>query len=405
MNPATPPYVPILRVLPLALLLIAATPVPAPNEGSATLSADTEARWVPFDLTPGNQIRFTLTLDERPVTAILDTGVSYSVLARASAAVDPARVTAHGQATAIGGAGSGAVTIGWQATRRLTIGGLTRTGGGVTVADLPALATGSARAVDLLVGRDVTGGHALDIDYANHRFRFLASGRLPFVGAIAPLAVSASRRVYESAAMVDGKRIAPMIVDTGDGSAITLSADSWRQADTARLPTTTTVSFGLAGETVSTLAILPAVTIGQQLVRNVEARVEPAGGFSETIGVAGRIGSGLLQNYRVLLDPAAGRMVLKPEAGADVPPLRSTSGLLVGLERDRLKVLHVMRGGPAAAAGWQAGTMICRIDGAPVTPDYPTSALATWSVGAPGRIVRIGLCDGTVRPLTLAQFY
>jgi predicted aspartyl protease len=389
----------------LPLVLLAASPQPAGREGVVTLAADSEAQWVSFDLTPGNQIRFTLTLDERPVTAILDTGVSYSVLAAKSAAADPARVTANGQATAIGGGGNGAVAVGWLATRRLAIGGLTRTGGGVTVADLPALATGSAQAVDMLIGRDVTGGQALDIDYANHRFRLLPSGRLPFVGAIAPLSISPGRRVYESSATIATRRLAPMIVDTGDGSALTLSAASARTAGIARLPTTTTISFGLAGETVSTLAILPAVSLGQQVVRNVEARVEPAGGFSETIGVAGRIGSGLLQNYRVLLDPGAGRMVLKPGPEANTPPLRSTSGLLVGLERDRLKVLHVMRGGPAAAAGWQPGETICRINDQPVTTDYPTSALAKWAIGAPGTAVRLGLCDGTVRTLTLRQFY
>ncbi len=397
--------------LPLALGIMAPLITPAAHaqgiarEGVATLAADAEARWVAFDLTPGNQIRFTLTLDDKPVTAILDTGVSYSVLARKSAAVDPARVTANGQATAIGGGSGGAVAIGWQPTRRMAIGGLTRTGGGVTVADLPALATGSAKAVDMLIGRDVTGGHALDIDYANHRFRLLPSGRLPFVGTLAPLSISAGRRVYESSVTIGGKRLAPMIVDTGDGSAITLSAASWRQIAPGTLPTTTTVSFGLAGETVSTLAILPALTLGQQPIRNVEARVEPADGFSQAVGVAGRIGSGLLQNYRVLLDPPAGRMVLKPGPDADAPPLRSTSGLLVGVTGDRLKVLHVMRGGPAAAAGWQVGMTICRIDGQAIAADYPTGALAQWSIGAPGTSVRLGLCDGTERVLTLARFY
>lgn len=392
------------------LLVLVALPRPAHSqgvgrEGVATLAPDAEARWVAFDLTPGNQIRFTLTLDGRSVTAILDTGVSYSVLARKSAAVDPTRVIANGQATAIGGATGGTVAIGWQSTRRLTIGGLTRAGGGVTVADLPALATGSARAVDMLVGRDVTGGHALDIDYANRRFRLIPSGRLPFVGALAPLAISAGRRVYESSATIGDRRVAPMIVDTGDGSAMTLSQAAAKRARVDTLPSTTTISFGLAGETVSTLAILPAVTLGQQIIRNVEARVEPASGFSETIGVAGRIGSGLLQNYRVLLDPAAGRMVLKPGTAADTPPLRSTSGLLVGLEGDRLKVLHVMRGGPAAATGWQAGDTICRIDGQAVAPDYPATPLARWAIGAPGTRVALGLCDGTTRTLTLARFY
>ena len=399
-----------MRWLMLSLLLLTSAPAcltaqSIDREGVATLAPDAETRWVSFDLTPGNQIRFTLTLDARPVTAILDTGVSYSVLARKSAAVDPARVTADGQATAIGGASNGSVAIGWQPTRQLTIGGLTRTGGGVTVADLPALATGSARAVDMLIGRDVTGGQALDIDYANRRFRLIPSGRLPFVGALAPLSISSNRRVYESAVTIGGKRVSPMIVDTGDGSALTLSEASWRQVAPPALPTTTTISFGLAGETVSTLAILPTATLGQQTIRGIETRVEPGGGFSQTVGVAGRIGSGLLQAYRVLLDPTAGRMVLKPGAEADAAPLRSTSGLLVGLEGDRLKVLHVMRGGPSAAAGWQAGALICRIDGQAIGKDYPGSALAKWSIAAPGTVVRLGLCDGTVKALTLAEFY
>ena len=61
-------------------------------QGTIALAADADARWVDFDLTPGNQIRFRMTVDDKPVTAILDTGVSYSVLARRSAAADPARI-------------------------------------------------------------------------------------------------------------------------------------------------------------------------------------------------------------------------------------------------------------------------------------------------------------------------
>jgi C-terminal processing protease CtpA/Prc len=75
------------------------------------------------------------------------------------------------------------------------------------------------------------------------------------------------------------------------------------------------------------------------------------------------------------------------------------------MERDRLTVLHVMRGGPAAAAGWRVGERICRIDGQPIGADYPTSALAKWSIGKPGTMVRLGMCDGTVRTLTLKRFY
>jgi len=171
------------------------------------------------------------------------------------------------------------------------------------------------------------------------------------------------------------------------------------------MATTTAISFGLAGAVTSTIGVAPELRLGELTARTVELRIEPVGGFSETIGVAGRIGSGFLQNYRVLLDPTAGRMVLSPGPHADKPPLRSTSGLLVGVDRDRLRILHVMRGGPAEQAGWRIGETICRIDGQPIPRDYATSALATWSAGMPGRTVRLGLCDGSERTLTLRHFY
>ena len=395
----------------LAVLIVSARepakPVPAASISPAArdrgvyhLADDTEARWVPFDLTPGNQIRFTMQLEGRDVTAILDTGVSYTLLAKASPAVDTAKLVAGGSARAIGGS----VELGWMPTRTLAIGGLARTGGGVTVTDLPAIATGSLAAVDLLVGADLLAGHALDIDYAAHRFRLLPSGRLPFMGETAPLRVSPERSVYESAATLGSRRLAPVIVDTGDGSSITVTKDGWKAA-ALNVPSTTAISFGLAGPAVSGLAIAPDVRLGELTAHAVEVRIEPAGGFSQSIGVAGRIGSGFLQNYRVLLDPGARRMVLSPGPKAGTPPLRSTSGLLVGVEKNRLKILHVMRGGPAAASGWKDGDTICTIDGTPIPPDYATSPVASWSAGAPGRIVALGLCDGTIRKLELTHFY
>lgn len=373
----------------------------ARDRGIYTLAPDAEGRWVTFDVTPGNQIRFIMQVDGRDVTAILDTGVSFTLLAKASAAVDTARLVAGGKATAIGGS----VALGWMPTRSVALGGLARTGGGVTVADLPAIATGSASAVDMLVGADMLAGHALDIDYAAHRFRLLRSGRLPFEGETAPLRISPERSVYESAITLGARRLAPIVVDTGDGSSITVTAPGWQAANLKTLPSTTAISFGLAGPAVSGLAIVPDLRVGEMVARSAEVRIEPADGFSQSIGTAGRIGSGFLQNYRVLLDPGARRMVLSRGPKADTPPLRSTSGLLIGVEKDRLKVLHVMRGGPAAASGWKDGDMICTIDGAPIPADYPSSPIASWSVGTPGRVVELGLCDGRTRNLTLGSFY
>ena len=380
--------------LATALLMLAAAP-PA-----AALSEDAEARWIAFDLTPGNQIRFLMTLDGKPVVAILDTGVSTSVLSRRYADANGLAVGAGGRAAAIGGT----VEVGTVATRTLAAGGMTRSGGTLAVVDLPATATGSTSAVDLLVGRDLTAPFALDIDYRQRRFRFLKSGRMPFAGVTAPLSIAPDRQVYVSSVTIGGQRLHPVVVDTGDGSAVTLSTPAWTQSGYRAGAITSTVSFGLAGPVVSDLAIVPALTVGQATAGDVEVRIEPPGGFSETIGMSGRIGSGFLQRYRVLLDPGAGHMLLAAEPSPTLP-VRSTSGLLLGIARDRLKVLHVMRGGPAAAAGWRDGDTICGVDGVAVTGAYATSPAARWVTAAPGRVVNLRLCDGGERALTLRRFY
>jgi hypothetical protein len=378
------------------VLLSAAAPA-----ATDTLAPDTEARWVFFDLTPGNQIRFAMTVDGRAVTAILDTGVSFTALSRSYVDAHRLAVRRGGSASAIGGV----VPIGWIDTHAMQIGGLTRTGGSISVATLPANATGSTRPIELLVGRDLLEGYALDIDYDARRFRLLPSGRMPFLGATAPLAVSRDRLVYVGEVTLNGRRMRPMIVDTGDGNAITFSAEAWSTARLVARARTSTISFGLGGAIVTDLAILDELATGTLIARNVEVQLEPARGFSQAMGMAGRIGSGFLQNYRVLLDPKAGHMVLKPGARADLPPLRSTSGLLVAAEPDRLRVLHVMRGSPAAQGEWRAGDLICMVDDMPIPQDYAGSAMASWSIGDTGRVVAFDMCDGSKRRLALRNFY
>ncbi|MHA6723338.1 aspartyl protease family protein [Sphingomonas sp. RS2018] len=390
-----------MRFVLLALLsiLVAAPATAAPE--TTTLAADTEARWVSFDLTPGNQIRFTMHVNGRPATAILDTGVSYTVVSRVFADALGLKPVASGKAMAVGGS----VPLGLASVESVRVGGLTRIGGRLAVADLTAVVTGTATPVEVLVGADLLGVHALDIDYDKRRFRLIRSGRLPFRGTAVPLAIARDSGVLISEVTLGGRRLRPMIVDTGDGSMVTVSQEAWASVTLPALRETSAYAFGLAGPLETTLAVVPALRIGTLLARNIEVRVEGEKGFSAATGTAGRIGSGLLQRYRVLLDPRARRMFLTPGKTVDAVPLKSTSGLLVGLEKTRLRVLHVMRGSPASAANWKAGEHICRIDGKPLPSDYLTNSIALWPAGRPGRVVTLGLCDGTDRTLTLADFY
>lgn len=385
-------------VLALFALLAPAPDVQA-TPAVSHLAADTEARWVPFELTPGNQIRFRTLLNGRWVDAILDTGVTDTAVSARFARAAGMKPLVAGRADAIGGS----VPLNWSAIDRVEVGGLVRTGGRIAIIDADPRVTGAAP-VDLFVGADLLAAHALEIDYDAQRFRLLPSGRMPFRGVSAPLRLAGPTGLYLSELDIGGRRHRPVIVDTGDGSMVTLTSAAWRGIERAGGPVTTAIAYGLGGEVESEVTIVPALRIAALPANEVELRIEPDTGFSARKGAAGRVGGGLLRRHRVLLDPGAGRMILAPAARSDWPVTRSTSGLMVSQRGDRLRVLHVMRGSPAAAE-WQAGTEICTIDGAPIQPAYATSPLASWSTGMPGRVVRLGLCDGSERTLTLARFY
>ncbi|RSX71190.1 hypothetical protein, partial [Sphingomonas koreensis] len=297
----------------------------------------------------------------------------------------------------------GMLALSWGSIGRVGVVGRVRTGGRIAIIDTDPRVTGPAP-VDLFIGADLLAAHALEIDYDTQRFRLLPSGRMPFRGTTAPLRLAGPAGLYLSEIDLGGRRHRPMIVDTGDGSMVTLTRTAWRGIEHAGGRVTTAIAWGLGGQIESEVTIVSALRIAALPASEVELRIEPDSGFSARKGAAGRLGGGLLRRHRVLLDPGAGRMVLAPAARNDWPVTRSTSGLMLGQRGDRLRVLHVMRGSPAAA-DWQAGMEICAIDGTPIPAAYATSPLASWSTGTPGRTVRLQRCDGTERSLTLARFY
>ncbi|ODP36669.1 aspartyl protease family protein [Sphingomonas turrisvirgatae] len=387
-----------LRILLLLLLAFASMPLAA-SPAADTLAADSEARWVPFQLTTGNQIRFRALMDGRWVDAMLDTGLSDTAVSASFARAAGMKPLVQAHADAIGGA----IPLAWTGLGRVEIGGLVRTGGRIAIITADPRATGPD-AVDLFVGGDLLAGHALDIDYAARRFRLLPSGRMPFRGVTMPLRLAGSNNLYLTELAIGVRVQRGVIVDTGDGAMLTLTRSTWRNSGAQAGPVTSAVAYGAGGRVETDLVLLPDLRLGTLPPQTAELRIEGDTGFTARKGAAGRIGGGLLRRHRVLLDPRAGRMILAVNDAA-WQPSRSTSGLMTAQDGRRLKVLHVMRGSPAAATGWTAGAEICAVDGAAIPSAYATSAVAGWSVGTPGRVVQLDLCDGNRRSLTLARFY
>lgn len=386
----------------LALLLaLQPTPHDRPQQPAAVrLSADSERRWVPFTLTPANHIRFEMRIAGTPATAILDTGVSRSIIGTALASRAKLAATDAGEAIALGG------SVPVQAARvpQLTLGGLTASDQHLAVADLSRLPTGDGERVDALIGADLLLANALDIDFAGRRFRLIPSGRMPFRGTTAPLSARGPGGLFVTELALGKRQLKPVLVDTGDGSSASITHADWRASGLRNTKVTSTIAYGLGGPVVAGLTVTRGLRLGGQPTGEVEVRIEERATFARHTGIGSRIGVGLLQRYRVLLDPQAGHMLLASN-GAPASPIRSTSGLLLGVDRDRLRVLHVMRGSPAARSGWREDDQICQVDAAPAVARPSKPADLRWSAGTPGRTIRLHLCDGTERRLTLASFY
>jgi hypothetical protein len=379
------------------LALLAPVIALAGPQAGTTLAPDTEAQWIDFQLTPYNQIRFSIELNGHASWAILDTGLSDTIVTSRFARIAGLTAARRQQALAIGGG----VEVAWADAASIRFGGLTRTHGRVGIAD-PA---GEIHfGADILVGADILSCCALDIDFDAGRFRILPSGRMPFVGSTAPLRRRSPNGVYQSEIAFAGKLLKPIIIDTGDGGALTLSRTAWASAGYRGARITTTLGWGMGGPVVTDTLVAPSLALAGMPPREAEVRIEGEGGFSASVGAAGRLGSGMLRRYRVLLDPRAGRMILQPGKTVAATSPRSTSGLLVEFTGIALRVVHVMRGSPAATGGWKAGEQICFADGVAVPEDAKDGAIE-WTIGAPGRTVQLRLCDGTERSLTLADFY
>lgn len=362
---------------------------------AAILAPQAQEGWVPFTIDLNGQIRFSAVVNGRAAIAVLDTGVSHTILSDKFAASLGLKLRGSGSGNAIGGK----VALRWATADSVSFGAFTRRKVPIGV----TRGAGQERfGIDALIGSDLLSCCALDIDYDSRRFRILPSGRLPFTGETMPLRRFEAGGLPVAEIRIGKQILRPMIVDTGDGSTLTLAPAAWSAASLAGTRTTTTLGWGMGGPVITDTAILPGVAIAGIPMAETEARLEGTDGHSASIGAAGRIGSGLLMRFRVLMDYPAGRMVLRPAADFAAPPQRSTSGLLVENEGKGLRVLHVMRGSPAEDEGWRAGEMICAANGTAMTdPAYS----GRWAIDTPGTTVRLTLCDGTRRQLVLRRFY
>ncbi len=250
-----------------------------------------EAREIPFDFVDG-YILVHASVHARPVTLMLDSGASASVLS-----LDAAR-RLHiplGAVEPVDGVNAEATAY--------DIGPVTAKAGGFTVGEL-ALAIDLRNAaqlctepVDGLIGADFFDGRVVQIDYAHRRLRLIADA--PAAGESLPLRVH--NGVYCLPISVNGSKPRWTRLDTGCNDAL-----HWvvpRSASTQPRA----VSIGFITDTND--KTLVSVRLGRLRLDHIETALHGSPIFP---GEAGLLGSEILSQYLVTVDARDGRIIFAP---------------------------------------------------------------------------------------------
>jgi hypothetical protein len=250
------------------------------------------AREIPFDFVDG-YILLHASVDAQPVTLLVDSGASASVLS-----LDAARRLHRdlGEALPVDGVDADATAYEMQpATPKA--GGFALGEFGLAI-DLRNAAQLCSERVDGLIGADFFKGRVTQIDYEHHCLRLLAEA--PIDGESLPLRVR--NGVFCLPVSVNGSRPRWTRLDTGCNDAL-----HWVVPRMAATGQRRGVSIGFITNTED--ETLVSVRLGRMVLPHVETALHGSPIFP---GEAGLLGSEVLAQYRVTIDARDRRILLAP---------------------------------------------------------------------------------------------
>jgi hypothetical protein len=270
--------------------------------------------------------------------------------------------------------------------------------------DLSGIAAAAGRPIEAMIGRDVFDAFLVDLDVPRRTAAFLqARAAVPPGG-------------FESVRLVPSNDLRAVFVRVGDAPPVEATFDLGNNSTLIVSPywaaanrlvenrrTTTSGSVGIDGASINTEFVAPSVQIGGVTFRDVPIAI--AAGWPASKRAQANIGLGLLQRFRMVIDHARDRLHLAPGPEHQRAFRKNRSGLRAQVSGDRLRIVHVSRGGPAERAGWKVDEEIVAIDGVPITPDFPNSLLSFWGSGEAGSQVTLTMAGGERRELGLEDYF
>lgn len=264
--------------------------------------------WLPWAVRHTAVPTVQVTIAERQVNALIDSGAQYSVIDRALfAALSADRGAPRGFDLPLVAYGvSGEPQMGKGATLDLSVGSLRLTGLRTGILMLGPLAGAEGLSTPLVLGQDVLGRLRFGVDTDRRRLVFTApdADRLP--PDVSPVRVTRRGRALVAAITVEGMRI-DAVVDTGASGLLSLRRSV---ADAAGLLDGRPVEHGsslvLGGAVAARIVRARTMTFADQVHRN-----RPVSIFADTAapGVPDALlGMGAFAGRRAVIDLGAGRL-------------------------------------------------------------------------------------------------
>jgi Aspartyl protease len=379
---------------------------PTPRPAAAQIVGEQPSTpWLHMELVQGRFIYLKGNVNGRETPILLDSGSSTSILSATFA--DALGLSRGGSIHTLQGA-TNAQEVALAADIDIKIGPLRLSGLAAAVADLAGPEKAMGRAMPVILGKEVFNAFVVDIDYPHSRIAFRTPESYRPERGARPLRLLPDEfglKLVE--ASVEGLPSRHFIVDIAAAGNLTLFQ---AYADengllTDRFPRSQRLSRGTGGGSVVTQATLKSFTLAGFDLRDMPADFyQGRGGAFDRRSVAGNLGAGVLNRFRVVFDYSRELIYFAPGDGWDRPFCKNRAGVQADFLGSLLEVIFVAPDSPAAEAGWKVGERIMAIDHRPIAEDYLTSRVE-WSCRKAGSTVILTDGAGLDRSLVLADYY
>lgn len=370
------------------------------------IEGGSSTRWLPMQTYLNRYIFIDGMVNGHKTEIVLDSGAGMTVLDKRFA--DAAGIKGQGALQAQGASGNmiasmtDGITIDLD---QLHLKNLT-----AVILDLSEVSRGLGKDIPVILGKEVFNNFIVDIDYPGKRIAFREYQGYNYEGSGSTLKLYPGDDGHKLLDIsLEGLPPARVTLDTGSGLALTLFRAFWDEThhmlDDGRL-VSDVLSGGVGGDSVSTITTLKSANIAGYELRNlpVELYSDSVGSFN-TKRLAGNLGAGILNRFRVIFDYSQDRLMLEPSPGATMKPFdKNRVGLQLRRTQKGLSVVHVAKGSPAEKANWKKGDILTSVNNETFGKHYREQ----WhelSTAAAGTVLMLLKGNGVTTSIVLADYY